>query len=162
MVWVDMALLAVLLVSIAIGVARGLVFELMSLVGWVVAYFVAHWFAPDVAPHLPIGEPGSRANIAAAFALTFIVALLAWALGSRIVRLIIHATPLSIVDRGLGAVFGGVRGVVVLLVLVTLVSMTPVANSPEWRGSTAVPWLQAAVTGLKPMLPAPISKFLPA
>jgi membrane protein required for colicin V production len=162
MVWVDMALLAVLLVSIAIGVARGLVFELMSLVGWVVAYFVAHWFAPDVAPHLPIGEPGSRANIAAAFALTFIVALLAWAIGSRIVRLIIHATPLSIVDRGLGAVFGGVRGVVVLLVLVTLVSMTPVANSPEWRGSTAVPWLQAAVTGLKPMLPAPISKFLPA
>jgi len=47
-------------------------------------------------------------------------------------------------------------------VLVTLVSMTPVANSPEWRESTGVPWLQAAVTGLKPMLPAPISKFLPA
>jgi membrane protein required for colicin V production len=162
MAWVDMALLAVLLVSIAIGVARGLVFEVMSLVGWVVAYFVAHWFAPEVAPHLPVGEPGSRANIAAAFALTFIVALLAWAVGSRIVRLIIHATPLSIVDRGLGAVFGGVRGVVVLLVLVTLVSMTPLAHSPECRESTAVPWLQAAVSGLKPLLPAPISKFLPA
>jgi len=162
MAWVDMALLAVLLVSIAIGVARGLVFELMSLVGWVVAYFVAHWFAPEVAPHLPIGEPGSRANIVAAFAVTFVVALFVWAVGSRIVRLIIHATPLSLVDRGLGAVFGGVRGVVVLLVLVTLFSMTPVANSPEWRESTGVPWLQAAVTGLKPMLPAPISKFLPA
>jgi len=162
MVWVDMALLAVLLVSVAIGVARGLVFELMSLVGWVVAYFAAHWLAADVAPHLPIGEPGSRANIASAFGVTFVVALLVWAVGSRIVRLIIHATPLSLVDRGLGAVFGGVRGVVVLLVLVTLVSMTPVAQSPEWRESAGVPWLQAAVTGLKPMLPAPISKFLPA
>jgi membrane protein required for colicin V production len=160
--WVDMALLALLLVSVAIGVARGLVFELMSLAGWVVAYFAAHWFAPDVAPHLRIGEPGSRTNMAAAFGLTFVAALLAWAIGSRIVRLIIHATPLSLVDRGLGAVFGGVRGMVVLLVLVTGLSMTPVATSPDWQTSAAVPWLQAAVTGLKPMLPAPISKFLPA
>jgi len=162
MAWVDLALLAVLLVSVVIGLVRGFVFEVMSLVGWAVAYFAAHWFAADVAVHLPIGTPGSAVNMASAFVLTFVAALLAWALGARIVRLVIHATPLNVVDRLLGAVFGGVRGALVLLVIVTVVGMTPAARSPAWQASIGAPWLQAAVTGLKPMLPAPISKHLPA
>jgi len=162
MAWVDWALLAVLLVSVVIGLARGFVFEVMSLVGWVVAYFAAHWFSADVAVHLPVGSPGSPANTVSAFVLTFVAALLAWAIGSRVVRLIIHATPLSVVDRLLGAVFGGVRGALALLVIVTVVGMTPASRSPAWQASIGVPWLQAAVTGLKPMLPAPISKHLPA
>lgn len=157
-----MALLAVLGVSVLIGILRGLVFELMSLVGWVVAYFAAHFFAGDVAPHLPIGEPGSRANMVAAFVITFFVVLFVWAVLSRIVRLVLHATPLGVPDRLLGGVFGALRGGVVLIVIVTALSMTPFAQSPEWRASTGVPWVMAAVTGLKPVLPTSISKYLPA
>jgi membrane protein required for colicin V production len=160
--WVDIGLLVVLAVSVVVGALRGLVFELMSLVGWVVAYFAAHWFAADVAPLLPIGTPGSRTNLLAAFVLTFFAALLVWAVVSRVVRLLLHATPLGVPDRLLGAVFGGVRGVVVLIVIVTALAMTPFASAPEWRASTGVPWVQAAVAGLKPVLPASISKYLPA
>ena len=43
--WVDLTLLALLGVSVLIGLARGLVFELMSLVGWVVAYVVAQAYS---------------------------------------------------------------------------------------------------------------------
>ena len=39
--WVDGMLLAVLVVSVVVGLWRGLVFELMSLVGWVAAYVAA-------------------------------------------------------------------------------------------------------------------------
>ena len=162
MAWVDLALLAVLLVSIVIGVVRGLVFELMSLVGWVVAYVAAHGFSADLAPYLPIGAPGSTLNTVSAFVLTFVAALLAWSIGSRIVRLLIHATPLSVIDRLLGAVFGGVRGALVLLVIVTAVGMTPASRSSAWQASIAAPWLQSVTTGLKPMLPDPVSKHLPA
>jgi membrane protein required for colicin V production len=162
MAWIDLALLAVLLVSVVVGLVRGFVFEVMSLVGWVVAYFVAHWFSADVAAHWFVGTPGSSLNTVSAFVLTFVAALLAWAIGSRIVRLIIHATPLSVIDRLLGAAFGGVRGLVALLVTVTVIGMTPASRTPTWQASVAVPWLQAAVIGLKPMLPDPISKHLPA
>jgi membrane protein required for colicin V production len=160
--WVDIALLAVLAISVIVGALRGLVFELMSLVGWVVAYFAAHWLAADVAPHLPIGEPGGRSNLLAAFVVTFLGALFIWAVASRVVRLMLHATPLGVPDRLLGAMFGTVRGLVVLIVLVTAVSMTPFSTSPEWRASMGVPWVLAAVTGLKPVLPVAISKYLPA
>ena len=42
--WVDWALLAVLALSIAVGLWRGLVFEVLSLVGWVGAYIAAQLF----------------------------------------------------------------------------------------------------------------------
>ena len=57
--WVDWALMAVLLLSIAVGLWRGLVFEVLSLVGWVAAYIAAQAYASTVAPLLPVGVPGS-------------------------------------------------------------------------------------------------------
>ena len=46
--WVDLALAALLLTSIGIGLWRGLVYEVMSLAGWVVAYFASPPLAPWV------------------------------------------------------------------------------------------------------------------
>jgi membrane protein required for colicin V production len=160
--WVDGVLLAVLVLSVAMGVVRGLVFELMSLVGWLVAYVAATWLAPVAAPHLPIGQAGSALNHAAAFAATFIAALLVWAVLSRVLRLLIHATPLSLIDRLLGAVFGGLRGVLLLLALAMVVSMTPLASAQAWQAAVAVPWLTGTLAVLKPLLPSQISQHLPA
>ena len=57
--WLDWALLAVLLLSAAVGIVRGLVFECLSLAGWLVAWFAAQWVAPQLAPHVPVGAAGS-------------------------------------------------------------------------------------------------------
>ena len=43
--WIDWTLLAVLAVSMVIGLMRGFVFEVMSLAGWLVAWFAAQWLA---------------------------------------------------------------------------------------------------------------------
>ena len=157
---VDLAMLAVLLLSLAVGAWRGLVFELMSLVGWFAAYLAAQWASPSVAPHVPIGAPGSSIQHAAAFAATFIVALLAWGLLSRLLKMLIHATPLGLIDRLLGAAFGVLRGVVLLLVVAAVVTRTPWAQSPGWQQSTGAAWLKVLLVGLKPSLPAPISDQL--
>ena len=160
--WVDWALLAVLCLSAVVGLVRGLVFEVLSLLGWVAAYFAAQWFAPVVATHLPIGQPGSALNHAAAFGCAFLAALIVWGLLARLVRALIRATPLSIVDRLLGALFGAARGVIVLLAVATVVGLTPLARSVAWQRSLGVPWLQAALHGLKPVLPPQLSQHLPA
>ena len=158
----DWALLAVLLLSVIVGLWRGLVFELLSLAGWVAAFIAAQWFAPTVAPWLPLGTPGSALNFALAFAVTFVVALLIWAMASKLVRLLIHATPLQPIDRLLGAVFGLVRGLVLLLVVTTLVLLSPARSSAAWKQSQGAAWLTALFHGLKPMLPAPLADRLPA
>ena len=153
MQWVDIVLASLLGLSVIVGLVRGFVFEVLSLLGWFVAYFAARWFAPDVAPHLPVGTPGSGINHAAAFAAVFVAALLVWALSARLVRLLIHATPLSLPDRLLGAVFGLLRGLVLLLAAATVISLTPLSKSAAWQASQGAQWLQAALDGLRPVLP---------
>lgn len=160
--WVDWALLAVLLASVLVGVVRGVVFELLSLLGWVAAWFAAQWFAPTVAGWLPIGSPGSALNLGAALALTFIAALVAWTLAARLIRLVLHATPLSLPDRLFGALFGLLRGGVLLLVVAMVVALTPAGRSPGWRASHGAMWLNTAVHGLKPVLPETVARRLPA
>ncbi|MES2960682.1 MAG: CvpA family protein [Pseudomonadota bacterium] len=160
--WVDWALLAVLALSIAVGLWRGLLFEVLSLVGWVAAYVAAQAFASSVAPMLPIGAPDSALNQGAAFALVFVLALIAWAIASRLLRLVIHATPLQAIDRFLGAGFGLMRGAVLLLAVATVVSLTPAARSAAWQDSQGAAWLGAMLQGLKPVLPESLAQHLPA
>ena len=160
--WVDWTLLAVLALSVVVGLWRGLVFELMSLVGWVVAYVAAQLYSAQVAPHLPIGLPGSALNLGAGFALTFIGVLIGWTLLARLVRLLVHATPLTLVDRSLGAAFGLVRGAVLLLAAATLVALTPAAQSQPWQDSQGAALLRVALQGIKPVLPAEVARHLPA
>ena len=160
--WVDWALLAFLALSVATGLWRGLVFEVMSLLGWVVAYVLAQMFSPQVAAELPFGAPGSALHQGVAFAITFVVVLIAWSLVARLVRLAIHATPLTVIDRLLGAGFGLLRGAVLLLAIATLVAFTPAVRSPPWQNSYGAAWLAVVLHGLKPVLPADVARHLPA
>ncbi len=160
--WLDWTLLAVLAVSVVIGLVRGFVFEMMSLAGWVVAWCVAQWGAPVLSPHIPVGSVGSALNIATSFALCFIAAMVVWSLISKLVRLLVQATPLSLPDRALGAGFGLVRGAVLLLAAATVVALTPAARAPEWQASRGASWLMITLQGLKPLLPNAMAQHLPA
>ena len=159
---VDWILLAILGLSVLIGLWRGLVFEVLSLLGWVAAYFAAQWLAPAVGSYLPVGAPGSALNLVVAFVLTFVLALVVWGLAARLVRMLVSASPLSVADRMLGAAFGLLRGLVLLLVAATLVAMTPMARSPAWGQSQGAAWLNAMLQELKPVLPSEIAQHLPA
>jgi membrane protein required for colicin V production len=160
--WVDWALLTVLALSVIVGLVRGFVFECLSLLGWVVAWFAAQWAAPELAPHLPIGAKGSMLNMAAAVALCFVAALIVWTLLARLIRLLIHATPLSFPDRLLGGGFGALRGAVLLLAVATVVALTPASQSAGWRSSKGARWLAQTLQALKPLLPDPAARWLHA
>ena len=162
-VWtlVDMALGLGLLLSMVVGAWRGLITEVLSLMGWGVSYFAAQWFGPQVGLQLPVGAPGDRLNALAGMMTTFVAAWLAWALLSWALREVIKASGLSGTDRLLGASFGLIRGLLVALVVYTLVSMTPLTRWEPWVASRTVPWMHVLLEGLKPMLPDSVSQYLP-
>jgi membrane protein required for colicin V production len=149
--WVDIAFLAFLTVSVLIGVLRGFVFELLSLAGWFAAYFAARWVAPAAQPYLHIGEPGSALNYGATFASVFLVTLVVWSLAARLLRALIRATPLSPFDRLLGAAFGLLRGVVVLLLVAFVVGVSPWSRASAWQQSHSAVWLNALLDELRPV-----------
>lgn len=159
--WVDLALLAALLLSLVVGLVRGFVFECLSLAGWLVAWFAAQWATPWLAPQVPVGSPGSGLNLGLSFVLAFVAAMLIWSLLSRLVRMLIHATPLSLPDRVLGAGFGLLRGGVLLLAVATAVLLTPAAQSAAWRASHGARWLGLTLNALKPLLPESAARHVP-
>ena len=157
---VDWVLLMVLALSLLVGLWRGLVFEVLSVLGWIAAFFLAQWFAPDVAALLPMASATQPIRYAAAFVLTFIVAVFVAGLLATMLKKMVAAVGLRPVDRLLGAVFGVVRGLVLLLAVAVAIDMTPLKDSPWWQESTGAPVLSAALKGLKPALPEQFSRFL--
>jgi membrane protein required for colicin V production len=161
--WVDLALAVLLLLSMAIGLWRGLVFEVMSLAGWVIAYFAASPLAPvvlDLLPDSMAAKFGPSVLHVISIAIAFVFILLVWSLVTRLIKALIHATPLSVVDRLGGAGFGAVRGLLIALLLVLVIGASPLAESDTWRASIAAPHLAGVLRDAAPLLPEPIARFI--
>jgi membrane protein required for colicin V production len=157
----DWVLVAVVVVSMLVGAWRGLVFEVLSVVSWFAAFVLAQWFAPDAAQWLPMVGASEVVRYTAGFVLIFVLTIFAGAMVALLVKKLVAAVGLSPADRALGALFGALRAVVLVLALVIVVGMTPVRTASWWRETTAVQWATAVVHGLKPVLPQNFGKYLP-
>ncbi len=157
----DWILLALLAASMLLGALRGLVYEVLSVMGWIAAFLLAQWFAPTVAEKLPMQGPGETLRFAAAFVLVFIASVFAAGLISALMKKLISAVGLRPVDRILGAIFGAFRGLILLLALSVVVHMTALHESEWWLESKGGPMLMTLLKGLRPMLPEKFGAFLP-
>jgi len=150
-----------LLVSLLLGAWRGLVFEILSLVSWVVAFVLAQWLGADVAQHLPMGGASELLRHAAGFVLVFVATVMLGGLVAALLKQLMSAVGLRPVDRVLGAMFGVIRGVLLLLLATVLLGMTPVKDSPTWQESKGVGVAGVVLKELKPVVPPELEKFLP-
>ena len=161
MATLDWVFTGVVLASMLMGAWRGLIVELLSLGNWAVAFFLAQWLAPDAASRLPMAGAPETMRYAAAFGLVFVVTLFAGSIVIWLVGKLFQVAALRPADRALGAVFGLLRGGVLLLAAAVIVGLTPLKAEPWWTGSTLAGWATATVHGLKPVLPQEFGKYLP-
>src|SRR5690348_1549742 len=111
----DIAILAVLVLSVAWGIWRGFVREVLSLVGWVVAFLAANAVAAPLGEALPDSIARPEIRVLIAFVVVFVFTLSATTLVAMLVSKLFKRAGLGGVDRTLGALFGLARGVVILL-----------------------------------------------
>lgn len=158
----DWLLLGVLLASMVVGLWRGLVYEVLSLAGWVAAFVVAHWLAADVVDWLPLvqGAPAS-VQYAVAFAVVFVATVFAAGLVSWLIKKLVETVGLRPVDRTLGGVFGLARGLVLLLALTVVLQLTGLSKDAWWSTAQGPVWLEIVLKGLKPLLPQTFVDYLP-
>lgn len=160
MVLTDWLLLAVLLLSVLLGAWRGLVYEVLSVAGWVAAFVLAQAYADEVAAMLPIEGLSPPLQLAAGFVLVFIAVAFAGGLLAWMVKKLVASVGLRPVDRILGSAFGLARGVVMLLALSVVVSMSPMRDAPWWQGSVVADALVATLHAIKPLLPEPVARYV--
>lgn len=156
----DLILTGVLVFSLLLGAWRGLVYEVLSVLGWAVSFYAAQWFAPQVATWLPLQSASNALRYAAAFVLVFIAAVFVAGLLAALLKKLVNAIGLRPVDRTLGAAFGVLRGVIMLLVATVVVNMTALKSSDWWMASKGAPVLTATLGSLKPLLPEQFANYL--
>ncbi len=157
----DLICLAGLAFSLLVGAWRGLVVEVLSVMSWIAAFFLAQWLAPDAAQWLPLEGATEVVRYAAGFVLVFIATVFFGSLLAFVIKKLLTAVGMRPADRVLGAAFGLVRGVVMILALTVVVGMTSARAAPWWQDAVAPQVATVVLQGLKPVLPQEFGKYLP-
>lgn len=148
--------MAILGFSILISVVRGFIREALSLLIWAAAFLGAMVFHPELALYFDtlVETPSLRALVA--WVVLFFGILMAGSLVSFLLAQLVESTGLSGTDRLIGAVFGALRGfIVVMVILIILPGVLPVSQDAWWNSSVLIPyflacedWVMDAGTGV--------------
>lgn len=160
MIWVDYIIIGIIALSALISLFRGFVKEVFSLLAWIIAFWVSMRFGAEVAEQLftMVSTPSARSLLG--YLATFLVVLIAGALFSHFMTLLVKQTQLQGTDRALGLLFGGARGILIATVAVMLAKMTPLDEDPWWQQSTLIIYFEDFGAWLQQQLPAEAAQKL--
>ena len=120
---VDGAAAVIVIVSAILAFSRGLVRELMAIIGWIGAAIAAYYFAPSVQPlvkELPVvGEFLSEScelSVVAAGLGVFVIGLIVAALFTPLFSGAVQRSALGGIDQALGFLFGAARGALLIAI----------------------------------------------
>ena len=120
---VDGIVLATVVISSLLAYSRGLVREVMAIVGWVVAAIAAFVFSPQVMPLIkeipmvgPILGDSCELSIIASFAAIFAIVLLIASFFTPLLSSVINKSMLGKLDQSLGFIFGVLRGIALIAI----------------------------------------------
>lgn len=160
LIWADYAILGVIGLSVLMSLWRGFMREAISLATWIAAFVLAFNFSAQAAvmlePH--IATPSMRQLVG--FGAVFLATLVVGGIVNLLVGQLIAGTGLGTTDRMLGVIFGALRGIAVITVLVLLAGMTPVVKDPWWGQSLFLHHFEALAAMLKPYLPPELADGL--
>lgn len=157
---IDWIIAALLVLSTLVGIVRGVVRETLSIAGWVLGVMAALSFAGEAADLIPLETIGyiPRVIIAAVVIVTGV--LFGIGLLGMLLRKLLEAAEITFEDRALGAVFGLVRGVVVVCACVFLAGMLEsVQASKMWRQSVLIAPAEIVINWSLPYLPSTIAEM---
>ena len=153
--WVDLAVIAVIVVSGLLAFLRGFVREALGIAAWAGALFAAWSLFPQTQPKFRhwIGNP--ELADPAAFLSVFVVVLVALSVIAGLLGGLVRNSAISGVDRTLGTVFGLLRGAVV--VVAVYVGLGMVVTPDRWPDALTqartVPYAYAGAVWLDGLLP---------
>lgn len=160
MVWVDIVIVAIILISTLISLFRGFVKESISLATWLLAGVLAVRYMDVLAALLESSIESVTIRMAAAFAVLFIVTLIIGAIVNYIVSQLVSKTGLGGTDKALGMVFGLGRGVLIIVMLLLLAGLTPMPEEPWWKESILIDQFASISTWVREFLPQDLASKL--
>ena len=149
MIAVDYIILAILIISAAMGLVRGLLREAIAVITWFLAIVLAWIYGPSLEPILGGVLVGSPLRIWAARAIIFVGVLL---LGGAVAVVLGHYVRVSMfagMDKFLGFVFGIIRGVVIVGAFTIAIQALRMDEDARWKNSKLMPYAIGVADALR-------------
>jgi len=158
MAWVDVGIIAIILISVLISLMRGFVKEALSLTGWVLAFWVSLTFAGGFSRFFKTSIEDPTFRLLTAFVVLFVVTLILSTVANFFASQLVQRTGLSGTDRFIGVIFGLLRGMVIVAVLVLMASLTTIPQTSWWQDSSLLDQFQTLAVWLKSLLPYDVAR----
>ena len=151
----DLFALGVLFVSGVMALMRGFVRDALTVTAFVAAALAALWTRPVFAGLLlDVVGSGFIANLIAMTAVFILIYLAVSFVTSSLQRNVKRGEDVTVIDRTLGFVFGVVRGLVLLGLLVLVIKNTLPGANPTWMtGARIYPLAEASAQLLQTLAP---------
>lgn len=156
----DWIIFGILVISAGISIIRGFVKEAISLATWVLAFWVALAFAAKLSLLMPEALESPTLRWGAAAVALFMATLLMGGLANFLISMLVEKTGLSGTDRALGVVFGALRGVAIVALLVLVAGDTTLREESWWVESRLRPSFDAVAAWMRVHYPADMAESL--
>ena len=153
----DVLILGLLVVFTGMGALRGGLRESLSLAVWLLAVLSGWLFAEPVSEWFDV-LADRELRLMLAFLSLMIGTLALLTMGVFVLRLLLPRPAPDLTSRALGGILGGLRGAVVVVVLMLLAGLTSVPKKDGWRESFLVELFLPAAKQLRDLLPEPVAR----
>ena len=148
-VWVDAVVIAALVLSFGLGIFRGIVREILCLSSWIVSIWLAYLFGDNLAIVIVPWLESERLSSLIGYLVVFVAVLVLLSLVVALLFKLFRVVGLSGIDRLLGGLFGCLRGVVIVALLLFIAEWTPATGQAWFKDSQIVPYFEAPLTWFK-------------
>ena len=156
----DLIIIAVIGISGLLSLFRGFFSEFFSLATWAMAIWLPFNYTEQFMAFLPdtVESPSARWFISAG--VLFVGAMVVGSVLSYLIRKILGATGIGLVDRLLGVGIGVVRGVLIVAIVALLATSNPsIPKEKWWNDSKILPPVLIISRFIQNRLPASFSKW---
>ena len=161
--YLDLALIAVVLVSALLSMLRGFTREVLAILSWAAAAAAAYYFYPLGLPYIQpylVGKDQIAMGVSAA-AIFFVTLIVVSIITVKISDVILDF-KIGALDRSLGFLFGAARGLLLCVVAFLFFGwLVPDKSQPEWvKTAKTRPLLATSGEQLMAMMPDDVEAFL--
>jgi membrane protein required for colicin V production len=103
-----------------------------------------------------VGEPAGRTLLA--WATIFLGVVVTVSLIASLLSEVVRKLGMSTLDRGVGALIGLARGLLVLLAITLAVGLTKIPQSAIWKEAALTPWMELAALYTRSLLPNSVAE----
>jgi len=143
--WIDIAIIVVLGLTILVGLWRGFIHEILSIIAWIAAFLAARIFSPDFAQWLAAYVETQAVIMLLAWLIPFLLAFITVNLVRVVLKSMVNMVGLKPVDRLFGAVFGAAKGVLLITAIVLVAQLAVSKSGSAFKSeSKMLPYFQEA------------------